>query len=154
MRSQGKNPGETIMLLQLRQEAMTEHRVWRFYGGWRTISSGPHLSASPGWQQQRKLMFWSSCGEQWAISSSLSAVCCLGHLPAWVWGLLCLHEVRDIFASHWNSTVALCVRSWAVACYPALALENRGCFWDWEGKLGSVVFWCHCHLVTVGMWLL
>lgn len=84
-----------------------EHRVWRLYGGWRTISSGLHLSASPGWQQPRKLMFWSSCGEQWAISSSLSAVCRLGHLPAWGLG-------SALFA-------------WSERCF-CFTLEQYSCF--------------------------
>lgn len=146
--------------IEARGMAMAGHGVWSFYGGQSTISSGLHLSASPAQQQKkRKLVsFFQASGIALVSSEPDPAhsqqcaawdICLLGVL-----GLLCLPKVRDIVASHWNSTVALDGRSWAVACYPVSALESRGCFWDWEGKLSSVVPWCHCNLVAVGMCLL
>lgn len=147
-----KKSWENLLALSVEMTgmAMAEHRVWSFDGGQSTISSGLHLSLS--WMAAAKKAdffsgLWNSCHEQWAISISLSAV--LPGTSACLGSLICSVCMKgEMFLLHMEE-VALYVRSWMVACYSVLALESRGCFWDWERKLGPVVYRYHCTLIAV-----
>lgn len=119
-------------------------------------SSSVHLSASPGWQQQSKLIFQGS--EIAIVSSEPYQAHPPQQCPAHSICLLCLCLGSALFS--WSERY-FCftlvqygcffyTRSWVVACYAVLALESRDCCWGWEEKLVSVVFSCHWNLIAVG----